>query len=97
MSPWVDMGSAEVDDTPARMYQYKNMAGEKVNTYTFYISKVRSTSEGSFVTSGYFYRWACCLVLRGFVLLFVRGIGGLWCGCGCEVLESQLHALQIQA
>lgn len=41
MSPWVDMGPAEVDNTPARMYQLKNMAGEKVNTYTFYISEVQ--------------------------------------------------------
>jgi hypothetical protein len=48
MSPWVDMGSAEVEDTPARMYQYKNMAGEKVNTYTFYISKVKSFCQAPF-------------------------------------------------
>jgi hypothetical protein len=48
MSPWVDMGSAEVEDTPARMYQYKNMAGEKVNTYTFYISKVNSFCQAPF-------------------------------------------------
>lgn len=40
MTPWVDMGPAEVDNTDARMYQLKNMAGEKVNTYTFYIGKV---------------------------------------------------------
>jgi hypothetical protein len=40
MTPWVDMGPVEVDDTDARMYQLKNMAGEKVNTYTFYIGKV---------------------------------------------------------
>jgi len=44
MSPWADLGPAEVDDTPARMFQFKEMAGEKVNTYTFYISMVSSRS-----------------------------------------------------
>jgi hypothetical protein len=37
---WVPYGSAEVDGTPASMWQLKEMAGEKVNTYTFYISEV---------------------------------------------------------
>ncbi len=47
MTPWVDMGAAEVDDTDARMYQLKTMAGEKVNTYTFYIGKVRLWLQAS--------------------------------------------------
>lgn len=46
MTPWADMGPAEVDDTDARMYQLKNMAGEKVNTYTFYIGKVCGIQHG---------------------------------------------------
>lgn len=36
----------QVDDTDARMYQLKNMAGEKTNTYTFYVGKVRGGWEG---------------------------------------------------
>lgn len=40
MSQWVDFGPAHVDGKPARMWQLKGMAGEKVNTYTFYVDEV---------------------------------------------------------
>lgn len=41
MKDWVPYGPAEVDGKPAHMWQLKEMAGEKVNTYTFYVAEVR--------------------------------------------------------
>lgn len=69
MTPWVDMGPAEVDDTDARMYQLKNMAGEKVNTYTFYIGKVRNMTCDHFIGQ----------VVVGSVHVLILGLWhGLW-------------------
>jgi hypothetical protein len=42
MSGWVSLGPADVDGKQAHMWQLKEMQGEKVNTYTFYVAEVRT-------------------------------------------------------
>jgi hypothetical protein len=41
MSGWVSLGPADVGGKQAHMWQLKEMQGEKVNTYTFYVAEVR--------------------------------------------------------
>lgn len=38
---WADFGPAQVDGAPGRMWQLKELAGSKVNSYTFYVAEVR--------------------------------------------------------
>ncbi|KAF8061334.1 cfaD [Scenedesmus sp. PABB004] len=59
LSDWVDFGPAEVDGHAAVMWQFKEMAGEKVNTYTFYVAedgtplKFHSVGQDYFAGSHY--------------------------------------------
>lgn len=46
MTDWQPYGSVVVDGKDAQLWQYKEMAGEKVNTYSFYVTEVR-------------WRWGC--------------------------------------
>jgi hypothetical protein len=45
MAGWVSLGPADVDGKQAHMWQLKEMQGEKVNTYTFYVAEVRTANK----------------------------------------------------
>jgi hypothetical protein len=40
MAGWVSLGPASVEGRQAHMWQLKEMQGQKVNTYTFYVAEV---------------------------------------------------------
>ena len=46
MSHWINFGPADVDGQSAVMWQLKDMWGEKVNTYSFYITEVKGVGWG---------------------------------------------------
>jgi hypothetical protein len=48
MAGWVSLGPADVDGKAAHMWQLKEMQGEKVNTYTFYVAEVRECANQCF-------------------------------------------------
>lgn len=44
---WADFGPVQVDGTPGRMWQLKELAGSKVNAYTFYVAEVRAACSAA--------------------------------------------------
>jgi hypothetical protein len=68
MAGWVSLGPAEVDGQQAHMWQLKEMQGEKVNTYTFYVAEVRLDNNSI----------GCDVRTADYIAAHARGSGCPW-------------------